>query len=279
LEGVVVLKDILVHIPMEGSITPVVDCAVSLAAVFQSNLEAVAFDYQLLDGPGELDGDVVGEIVEDISGTEQAVVALDKFAAAAKASGISWSVRKIDISGKAGEMLARLSRLYDLTIIRQHDATTTGYDDNLAETVLLNSGRPILLVPYTFAGRLQIKRALVCWDGGKAAARAVHDAMPLLGVAESIKVIGINEQDSDAPGTSSRALADHLARHKLSTEIERFDVGVTDIPTAILSTAADYAADIIVMGGYGHSSILEHIRGGVTRATFKSLTTPVLMSH
>ena len=273
------LKDILVHIPIEGPVAPVVDCAISLATSFQANLTAVAFDYQILDGSTELHGDIAGGAAESITGTEQALAALDKFAIAAKKSGISHGVRKIDVSLQAGETLATVSRLYDLTIIGQHDSAKSGYDEDLGEAVLLKSGRPILLVPYTFSGPLQIKRALICWDGSKAAARATYDAMPFLRVAESLKIMGLNEGDPDTLGISSKALAEHLARHQLLADVVRFDVSAADIQSAILSTAADYDADIIIMGGYGHPRIREYIWGGVTRETFESLTIPVLMSH
>ena len=51
------------------------------------------------------------------------------------------------------------------------------------------------------------------------------------------------------------------------------------MPSTILSYAADSSADMIVMGGYGHSRLREFILGGVTRSILETMTVPVLMSH
>jgi nucleotide-binding universal stress UspA family protein len=273
------LQDILVHIPVEGPVQPVVDCSVSLASVFKANLTAVAFDYQFSDAAVALDGSVAAVAVQTRAGLEQADLALGKVAAAVEGAGISCSVRKIELSGSASETLARMSRCHDLTIIRQRDTASPGYDDRLAESVLTHSGRPILLVPHIFKGPLELRRVLICWDGGAAASRAVHDAMPFLRAAPSLRIVSLNEKNPASSEVSSRDLADHLARHGLTAEVDRFDINPSRIQTTILSIAADYGADLIVMGGYGHSRTRELLLGGVTRETFESLTVPALMSH
>ena len=273
------LQDILVHIPVEGPVKPVVDCSVSLALSFKANLTAVAFDYQFSDAAVALEGSVAAVAVQTRTGMEQAGIALDKVATVVKSSGIAYSVRKIDVSGSASDTLARVSRCYDLTIIRQRDTANPGYDDKLAESLLMSSGRPILLVPYIFSGPLELNRVMICWDGGSAASRAVHDAMPFLRAAKSLRIVSLNEKNPDSSEASSQALSDHLARHKLTADIDRFEVSPSKIQTTILSIAADYGADLLVMGGYGHSRTRELLLGGVTRETFESLTVPALMSH
>ena len=52
-----------------------------------------------------------------------------------------------------------------------------------------------------------------------------------------------------------------------------------DVGNELLSRAADYNSDLIVMGAYGHSRLRELIMGGATRTIFKSMTVPVLLSH
>jgi nucleotide-binding universal stress UspA family protein len=78
---------------------------------------------------------------------------------------------------------------------------------------------------------------------------------------------------------SSEALQKHLARHGLSTEVQRITTDTANIFNAILSLAADKSTDLIVMGGYGHSKFREFLLGGVTRGIFETLTVPVLISH
>ena len=44
-------------------------------------------------------------------------------------------------------------------------------------------------------------------------------------------------------------------------------------------TATDLAADLIVMGGFGHSRLRERIFGGTTTSMMKEAIVPVLMAH
>ena len=74
-------------------------------------------------------------------------------------------------------------------------------------------------------------------------------------------------------------LAQHLARHRINVELKRVAAGGVDIANAILSHAADFGADLIVMGGYGHSRFREFVLGGATRGLVKSMTVPTFMSH
>ena len=62
-------------------------------------------------------------------------------------------------------------------------------------------------------------------------------------------------------------------------ELNRIVTAATDVASTILSHAADGSADVLVMGGYGHSRLREFILGGVTRGILESMTMPILMSH
>ena len=74
-------------------------------------------------------------------------------------------------------------------------------------------------------------------------------------------------------------IAHHLARHGVKVEVERIASTEADIASTILSHAADASADLLVMGGYGHSRMREFILGGVTRGILASMTVPTLMSQ
>jgi nucleotide-binding universal stress UspA family protein len=147
------------------------------------------------------------------------------------------------------------------------------------ETALFESGRPLLIVPYIQVAGLKLDRVMVCWDGSRSAARAVGDAMPFLLRAKvtEITIVSVERAKSDEmPGAD---IAHHLARHGAKVEVNRITSGDIDIANTILSRAADASADLLVMGGYGHSRMREFILGGVTRAILASMTVPVLMSH
>lgn len=270
------LRDIVVHIPVDRSAQPVIDCAVSMGGIFDAHLDGIACVYPTFDPVTVLEV----SIAATHSNMESAASALDQFEIAARRFGISHGVRCISNVSHAGTpILTKISRLYDLSIVAQPDYSEPSQGDQLPEAILFNSGRPMLMVPYIHAGPLKLDRVLICWDGGRPASRAIHDAMPFLHRAKAIDVVAVNEDNATVDEASSEALQTHLARHDLSADVHRIATNTGNIFNAILSLAADKDTDLIVMGGYGHSKLRESIMGGVTRGMFESLTVPALISH
>jgi nucleotide-binding universal stress UspA family protein len=149
----------------------------------------------------------------------------------------------------------------------------------MAEALLFESGRPVIMVPYIQTQPLKLDRVMVCWDGGRAAARAIADSLPLLQKAKQVDIVivaGKRDDNKEIPGAD---LGQHLARHGLKVDVKRLASPDIDINSTLLSYAADSSTDMIVMGGYGHSRLREFVLGGVTRAILSSMTVPVLMSH
>ena len=146
---------------------------------------------------------------------------------------------------------------------------------------MLHNARPTLVLP--FAGQFDTiaSRALVAWDDSREAARAVADALPLLRLADRVQVVTWSDS-TDVEDLAWRkrqnALQHWLEWQGVSAEthIQRTEIGLTD---AMLSHAADFGADLIVMGAYGHARWTERMLGGATRGMLASMTTPVLMSH
>src|SRR5262249_55597424 len=136
------------------------------------------------------------------------------------------------------------------------------------------------VVPTAWSGGLPPKRALVAWDGSREAARAAGDAVPLLRLAEDVVVLTVDAQKSggrysDDPGSGLTA---YLGRHGTKARVKavRSSGGIAD---TILAQIAEEQADLLVMGGYGHSRMRELMFGGVTRAILESAPTAVLVAH
>jgi nucleotide-binding universal stress UspA family protein len=181
-------------------------------------------------------------------------------------------------------LLAREARTADLVIVGQPDPQAGGTDEALlAEAAFMDSGRPALVVPHA-GGRpatMPPRRAIVAWDGSREAARAVHDALPLLRLAEEAIVLIVDARDLGArvgqqPGAD---VAAHLARHEVGARVKRVTSGKTGIGELILAQAGEEGADLLVMGGYGHSRLREVVLGGTTRHVLAHATVPVLLSH
>src|SRR5262249_26293776 len=105
------------------------------------------------------------------------------------------------------------------------------------------------------------------------------DAMPLLAKAKLAEIVMVSAEAAKSDELPGADIAHHLARHGTKVEVERIASSDIDPANAILSRPADTSADLLVMGGYGHSRMREFILGGVTRAILASMTVPTFMSH
>ena len=185
------------------------------------------------------------------------------------------------VSGKLSETVVRQARQADLVILGQinpdHPPPQEGRQ--LIEDVLMTSGRPILVIPYI--GRFQTvgTRILVGWNNSREAARAVNDAIPLLARAASVTILEVSARKLASDDATSADIARHLTRHGIRAETIRTVLAGTSTPDLLLNYAADVSADLLVVGGYGHSRLRELVLGGVTHELLRHMTLPVLMSH
>jgi len=168
----------------------------------------------------------------------------------------------------------------DLAVIARADpANQTGSPVGLVESLVLTSGRPIIMFP-PHGTVSHIRRIVVGWNARREAIRAVADALPLLVRAEVVEVLVVDPQRHPGHGQEPGAdIARHLARHGTQVEVLRQASGGEDVGRVLLSRAADFGADLVVMGAYGHSHLSEWMFGGVTRTVLREASLPVLMSR
>jgi nucleotide-binding universal stress UspA family protein len=134
-------------------------------------------------------------------------------------------------------------------------------------------------VPYIQTRQLKLERVLVCWDAGRSATRAVGDAMPFLQRSKSIQIVTVSSGRRHNDEILGADIGEHLARHGLKIDVKQLVADDIDVSNAILSHAADSGADVIVMGGYGHTRIRKFVFGGTTLGMLRSMTVPTLMQH
>ena len=277
------IKDVLVHIPTERPMRPVIDGAVSLAAGFGAHLDAVSVGYVATSTAYVMEGGAAVAALFEMErerAVERAETALTVFESEAKNAGISYACRPLGaIPADAASSIGAMARLYDLSVVLQPEAGQTSFDNDLPREILFQSGGPVLFLPHIFRGAFKARRIGICWDGSRTSARALRDAEPFLKQAEQIVIITVNEGDMVPGEASSDNVAKHLARLGLSTQTISLSASRSEIQPIILSLAADEGLDLLVMGGYGHSRLQESFLGGVTRSMLEAMTVPTLMSH
>lgn len=281
-------KDILVH--LDG--TSRSDLRLSIAATLAARHGAHLAGLYLMEMPSLAmfmgDTSVFDmRLADDIirQGREHALTVSrtvqGRFEEALKNNAIEGEWRCVD--GLAAETVAIHARYADLTIVGQGDPEhfAAPGDSHIPETVILDSGRPVLVIPYFGAVKPIGNTVLVGWKSGREAARAVNDALPILSHAKSVTVLAIDpEKGVSGEGVLPAAdIALHMARHGVNATAAHTISGGIGEGNVLLNYVSDLGADLIVMGGYGHSRAREFVLGGATRSLLTQMTVPVLFSH
>ena len=275
-------KSILVQLDDRKACAGRIAAAISLAQAHEAHLTGlyVAAEPTL---PGSLRAEIPPEFLRTVLEQQQDVMATAKrsFVETATKAGLNADCRAVrTTSSLVASVVSLHARYADLVVLGQPEGDARGETElGNAEDVVMAAGRPAMVIPYIGAGEVLGRRVMLAWDGGREAARAVGDAMPMLEKAESVTVLVVNPKTGDHGAEPGADIALHLARHGIKVEAQHLEVRDMSVADAILSRAADQSIDLLVMGAYGHSRFREWVLGGATRQIFAQMTVPVLMSH
>jgi nucleotide-binding universal stress UspA family protein len=176
---------------------------------------------------------------------------------------------------RAPSYLAKAARSYDHTFLVPAEGSWEQLD--IAEGVLFGSGGPVWLFPAEEAtGHLE--SVAVAWDGGRAAARALRDALPVLGQTKHVTILSATD-DKPMDELLLPEVQRHLEEHGLAVSTELFSRGDRPIGAALQQAALDGGAGLLVMGAYGHNRLREFVLGGATKSVLSDRKLPILMSH
>ncbi|MBA1159092.1 universal stress protein [Microvirga mediterraneensis] len=169
------------------------------------------------------------------------------------------------------------ARLHDLTIIDAEPEALTP-DRGLIDALLMDSGRPLLVVP---PGQevFQARRIILAWDGSGRAARAAADALPLLRTAEAVEVVAVMGEKDLPTSVTGADIAPHLSRHGVNVTVQTLPALDGDVAETLRTHATLTHAEMIVMGGYVHSRLRELVFGGVTQSLLKQSPVPLFLSY
>ena len=192
---------------------------------------------------------------------------------------VSSEIRETDCTSV--DALVAHGRSSDLIVLGQEDSAGEGDVParGLVAEVMLNGGRPVLVVPYAGEFKDVGQNVLLAWDGSRAAAVAMREALPLLAHAQRVTLASFRRLEAAEDQTRLiPEMTRWLQRHGVRVTAEQ-DITEINTSDALLSRVSDLGADLIVMGGYGHSRLRERVLGGVTRGVLSHMTVPVLIAH
>ncbi len=172
--------------------------------------------------------------------------------------------------------LAVRARAHDLTVVPVYGHAET---ISVAEGLVFESGRPVLLLPEMTAPELKFDRVAIAWDGSSVAARALSDAMPLLRQASSVAIVQITgEKDLSRAAAPAEAVR-NLKLHGIEAEAVAVELEQRDAALTLQAYCERDGRELLVLGAFGHSRAREFVLGGVTRSVLDGPKLPVLISH
>lgn len=268
------LKNLMVHLDQSERTSSRLTLAVSLARTHQARLVGV-----------------FGQLAQSQSVGVVSSWPTPEYAAAAQASKAAFEIAAAglpdivwhDINrGSEAELVRQvtdLARHVDLVIMGQYDDKTRSYvPADLAEEVILNAGRPVLMIPYIGDFTEVAKRPLIAWSNVREAARALNDALPLMAGCEKATVMSFAPNAEEARSACDNVIR-HLACHGIQAQSQVMlvtDIGIMDM---LLNANTDLGTDLLIMGAQGHVGLPFMSRGAGTRYVLRHMTVPVLMSN
>jgi nucleotide-binding universal stress UspA family protein len=271
----------LVHLPAAPMVERVMDVAMPLARRFDAHLTGFHVVPPLVIYASPMDG-IPPEIyaAQEVELEAEADRVRGAFHARLGTHPGKWLVVSARAESAVGSAID-ICRTAELVITPQFDPSRGGPHVYLPQDLIMESGRPVLVVPS--AGRFEDvgRQVVIAWNNSRESARAAIDALAVMGGGARVTILQIAEDGalSDATLASGERLALALTRHGMEVEVQTADSGDATVGEVILSRAVDREADLIVMGCYGHSRVGEFVFGGATHTLLHHMTVPVLMSH
>jgi nucleotide-binding universal stress UspA family protein len=157
------------------------------------------------------------------------------------------------------------------------DAETISAQD-MAQWLVFGAGVPVILVPPTTTASA-VDHIAIAWDESQVAARALGDALPLLADGGRISVLTVLNEKGLSNSDIAQTLAASLALRGYNAKAVDITLDGRSIAVALQDAAQKEGAQLLAMGGFGHSRLRDFILGGATKGVFGELRMPVLLAH
>jgi nucleotide-binding universal stress UspA family protein len=286
------IKTILVAASGGSATTGAIDLACRLAQHFRAHLEgyhvrldiagaAAVLDEEATLGPtgiiiksmlteGQVTASEARSLFDAILARHE--IARDEWPPVECRASASWR----EETGYAPDLVTKRARFFDLAVLGRSGRAVSEYYSDTIEQVLVGSGRPVLLAPADAPSAVGSTIA-IAWNGSPEAVRALAASLPFLLKAEAVWLLTAQIKDTDC----IEPAIEYLHWHGVS-RVRHYDV--PDRPVRhggrmLIDAAQICGADLLVMGGYGHSPWREVVLGGATREALSAMTMPLLLMH
>jgi nucleotide-binding universal stress UspA family protein len=187
------------------------------------------------------------------------------------------SAGRTELTGRRDDLIPRQGRVSDLIVLRRPDDEAPPELRSVLEATLFGAGRPLLIIPPGGATAFG-QTIAIAWNGSTEAARAVAGALPFVDTARMVHLLTAETWRTQAD--IGLDLAAYLAWRGVPCERRTVTGGEDEaVGAALLRTATEVGANLMVMGGYSRTRFSELVLGGVTRHVLGAAELPILASH
>lgn len=175
------------------------------------------------------------------------------------------------------EVVAEHARLHDISVIGSNAGGLLS-ERTLAEHLMFESGRPLIVVPQTHSAPYQPGMIAAAWDNGAPAARALGDAITLFAPAK-MALLAIEGEKPMPTDIDHDRLAMLISRRGTEASFKVAPLGNRSIGGALQAEASASGAGMLAMGAFGHSRLRRFVLGSATGDILKNCEMPILLSH
>ncbi|WP_120501929.1 universal stress protein [Roseovarius sp. EL26] len=277
------IKTLFTVVTDDTLVDPVLDHAIAMAEEYDAHLDILCLGvdrthagYYYAGASAVVFQEAIGRTQEDADRLEQVVH--DKL----QGQALRWATAKgVSQLPDLSRPVSARARFSDLTILpapyaegRQADA------EPVTEAILFEGQCPAMLIPDGSQLKPRPDHIMIAWNESAEALNAIRKSLPLLRRAQSVRVVVVDPpQHSPTRSDPGGPLAQYLARHGVTVEIDVLSRTLPRIADVLNRHAIDTGVDLLVMGAYGHSRFREAVFGGATRSMLEHAKVPVLMAH
>lgn len=278
------MPDCIVYIPLnthpEAASDDAIRGAISFAGALGCKVHVTTFAVEFPPVSSPIGGYLIN--VEGLSRAAEArsraeCERLQALVETAGGSGVEVSVTRQDVVvGQVPTIAAAEGRYFDLSLVLWSAESLATQE--MAQAMIFGSGLPVILVPPN-ATAGTVDHIAIAWDESRVAARALRDALQIMPTGGRISVLTVQDEKT----LRRTGLAQTLV---LSLDLRGYEAKAVDltldgrsIAASLQDTALAEGAQLLAMGGFGHSRIRDFILGGATKGVLTDLRMPVLLAH